>query len=65
MATEEQMSELVTQVRQLTAELTRQRDVVATLQAQRVQELENMTKLQASVIADREAKKERIQFVDI
>ena len=62
---EEQLRQLVEQVQNLTTELTRQRDVVGTLQAQRVQELEAMSKLQASVIADREAKKEKVQFVDI
>ena len=59
------MRELVEQVRNLTNELTRQRDVVANLQGQRLQELEAVNRLQASVIADREAKKEKVQFVDI
>ena len=62
---EEQIAQLVEQVRNLTTELTRQNGVVAQLQQQRVQELEAMNKLQATIIADREARKEKVQLVDV
>ena len=66
MGTPEQQLELLTvQVRDLTAELTRQRDLMNTVQAQRMQDLEAMTKLQQTIITEREASKKRVQLVDV
>ena len=62
---EQQLELLAVQVRDLTAELTRQRDLVNTVQAQRMQDLEAMTRLQQTIITERESNKKRVQLVDV
>ena len=78
MIVEQQKGEMVTGVEELkikptrrcnvmeeTLQIQKMQEIEKTLQAQRVQEFENMTKLKVTVIADYEAKKEKIRVVDV